>query len=89
MVEHCRAFEATGAPTVILLLQQVNSQQPNFEPGGREFESLRARQLKQRVTVVSSLSLMLWVALWVANGLESALKRCFQTLRGLTDETDT
>ncbi len=42
-VMHCCEIHATGAPTAFLLLQQVTTQRPNFEPGGREFETLRAR----------------------------------------------
>ncbi len=44
VVVHRRARLATSAPTAYLLLQQVTVQRSIFEPGGREFESLRARQ---------------------------------------------
>ena len=45
MVVHCRAKGATGAPTALLLYQQVTVQRPNYEPSGREFESSPARHL--------------------------------------------
>ena len=36
---------ATDAPAITKRLQTVRIQDANYEPGGREFESLRARQL--------------------------------------------
>jgi len=47
MVLHGTAKGATGAPAVDSEKQQVTSRIPSYEPGGREFESLRARQIKR------------------------------------------
>ena len=38
---------ATDAPVIIKQLQILRIQGANYEPGGREFESLRARQIPQ------------------------------------------
>ncbi len=48
-----------------------------YEPSGREFESLRARQLKQRVTSFRVWPFVLWVAVWVAIGAKSPDFRSF------------
>ena len=47
-VVHCYAKWAMGVP-VILFKKKVSEQLANYEPGGREFESLRARHLFQLV----------------------------------------
>ena len=44
IVLHCCANRATGIPVICIKKQTVSDCTANYEPGGREFESLRARQ---------------------------------------------
>jgi hypothetical protein len=43
IVLHCCANGATGIPVFCIKKQNVSDCTANYEPGGREFESLRAR----------------------------------------------
>ena len=44
---------ATDATRILLIKSKLNFQSLRYEPGGREFESLRARQLQQRLSVAA------------------------------------
>jgi hypothetical protein len=57
IVLHCCAKWATGIPVICIKKQKVSDCTANYEPGGREFESLRARQYSMQVN-------RLWCSAW-------------------------
>ena len=57
IVLHCCAKWATGIPVIYVKKQNVSDCAANYEPGGREFESLRARHNSKQVD-------RLWRSVW-------------------------
>jgi hypothetical protein len=54
IVLHCCAKWATGIPVICIKKQKVSDCAANYEPGGREFESLRARHFIEPYQAVTS-----------------------------------
>jgi len=57
---------ATGTLHDVYLKHTVRLRIDGYEPGGREFESLRARQYNQSVSLSIDPIIDPWLAIWLA-----------------------